>query len=196
MGRSFDMAAMPTEQLYLLLPLPPLRLGIPNAIGEQPIQIGKVRIAVDEEIQAFAIVFARPLASPHLPSRIIGMEVRTAECRPAAMRAAFNVAAVAVTLAYRRTAIRARFEVLAHCFFSARERQHVGVARRIDDALDLVGYPLDRLVDHGLVFVPLVIGWLDALDRMPERQFGHVRAGAVASQRGLLYGANPSSVGH
>jgi hypothetical protein len=62
----------------LLFPLPPLRVGIPCAIREQPIQIGTVRIAVDEEVQPFAIVLARPLASPHLPSRIIGMEVRTA----------------------------------------------------------------------------------------------------------------------
>jgi hypothetical protein len=56
-----------------------LRVGVPSAIGEQAIQIGKVGIALDEEAQAFAIVFARPLASPRLPSRIIGMEVRTAE---------------------------------------------------------------------------------------------------------------------
>jgi hypothetical protein len=62
-----------------LLPLPPLRVGIPNAIGEQLIQIGKVWIAVDEEIQPLAIVFARPPASPRLPSRIIAVEVRTAE---------------------------------------------------------------------------------------------------------------------
>jgi hypothetical protein len=46
-----------------LLPLPTPRISIPNAIGEQAIQIGKVRIAVDEEIQPVEIVFARPLAS-------------------------------------------------------------------------------------------------------------------------------------
>jgi hypothetical protein len=39
---------MSTEQLYLLVPLPPPH-GIPNAVGEQPIEIGKVWIAVDEE---------------------------------------------------------------------------------------------------------------------------------------------------
>ena len=41
-------------------------LGVPNAIGEQPIQIGKVWIAVDEEVQAFAIVLARPYTLWHL----------------------------------------------------------------------------------------------------------------------------------
>jgi hypothetical protein len=51
-----------------LLPLPPLRVSVPNAVGEQPIQIGKVRFAVDEEAQAFAIVLARPLAVPRLSS--------------------------------------------------------------------------------------------------------------------------------
>jgi hypothetical protein len=54
----------------LLLPLPTSGVGIPDAIGEQPIQIGKVCIAVDEEVQAFAIVLARPLAIPRLPPRI------------------------------------------------------------------------------------------------------------------------------
>jgi hypothetical protein len=97
-------------------PLPPLRVGIPNAVGEQPIQIGKIWIAVVEEIQAFAIFFARPLASPRLPSRIIGMEVRTAECLPAAMRAVFNVAAVAVTLANGRTAIGTGSSFHDRCF--------------------------------------------------------------------------------
>ena len=47
-------------------PLPPLRLGIPNAVGEQPIQIGEVWIAVDEEVQVFAIVLARPYTLWHL----------------------------------------------------------------------------------------------------------------------------------
>jgi hypothetical protein len=62
-----------------LFSLPPLRVDIPNAVGEQPIQIGKVWITVDEEAQPFAIVLARPLAIPHFPSRIIAVEVRTAE---------------------------------------------------------------------------------------------------------------------
>jgi hypothetical protein len=38
-----------------LSPLPPLRVGIPNAIGEQAIQIGKVRIAVAVEARAFKL---------------------------------------------------------------------------------------------------------------------------------------------
>ena len=62
----------------LLLPLPALRVRVPNAIGEQAIEIGKVRIAVNVEAQAFAIVLARPLAGPNFPARIIGVEVRTA----------------------------------------------------------------------------------------------------------------------
>jgi hypothetical protein len=48
----------------LLLPLPPLRVGIPNAVGEQPIHIGKVGIAVDEEVQAFTIVPATCQSTP------------------------------------------------------------------------------------------------------------------------------------
>jgi hypothetical protein len=66
-----------------LSPLPPLCVGIPNAIGEQPIQIGKVWITVDVEAQAFAIVLARPLAIPRLPPRIIRVEVEQPRaCQP------------------------------------------------------------------------------------------------------------------
>ncbi len=60
------------------LPLPPPAVGIPDTVAEQ--------IVVDEE------PFAWPSARPHLPSRIIGAEVRTAERRPSAMRTAFHVA--------------------------------------------------------------------------------------------------------
>ena len=83
------------------------RTGIPYAISEQPSQVGKVGIVIDEEAQAFAILFPRPLTSPRLPSRIIAVEVRTAECRPTAVRTAFHVASVAVAFADRRAAIRA-----------------------------------------------------------------------------------------
>jgi hypothetical protein len=92
--------------LRSLFPFPTPRLCVPNTVGEQPIQIGKVWITVDEEVQAFAIVFARPLAIPHLPPRIIRVEVRTAQRLPAAMRTAFNVAAVAMAFADGRAAIR------------------------------------------------------------------------------------------
>ena len=34
----------------LMSPLPTLRVGIPKALGEQPIQIGKVWIVVDEQL--------------------------------------------------------------------------------------------------------------------------------------------------
>ena len=98
----------------LLFPLPPLCVGIPNTVGEQPIQIGKVRIAVDEEAQAFAIVFARPFPVPYFPSRIIRVEVRAPECLPAAMRKGFNVAARAMAFADTRTAIGTGSEFLAH----------------------------------------------------------------------------------
>jgi hypothetical protein len=63
----------------LLLPLPTSRVGIPDAIGEQPIQIGEVWTTVDEEAQAFAIVLTRPLAVPHLPLRIVRVEVQAPE---------------------------------------------------------------------------------------------------------------------
>ncbi len=76
--------------------------------------IGKFGIVVDEEAQALAIFLAWPPASPHLPSRIIGVDVRTAQCRPTTVRTAFNVAAVAMTLANGCSAVRAWFELLAH----------------------------------------------------------------------------------
>ncbi len=68
-------------------------------------QIGKVWLAVDVEAQAFAIVLTRPLAIPHLPPRIIRIEVRAPERLPTAMRTAFNVAARAMAFADTRTAI-------------------------------------------------------------------------------------------
>ena len=99
-----------------LSPLPPLCVGIPNAIGEQPIQIGKVWITVDVEAQAFAIVLARPLAIPRLPPRIIRVEVRAAQGLPAAMRAAFNVAAAIMALADSRNRDRGPgFMINASC---------------------------------------------------------------------------------
>ena len=76
----------------LLFSFPAPCVGIPNAVGEQAIEIGKVWITVDVKAQASAIVLARPLAGPHLPSRIIAMEVCTAERRPAAVRTTLNVA--------------------------------------------------------------------------------------------------------
>ena len=78
-------------------------------IGEQAIQVGKVRVAVDEEVQALAIVLTRPLAVPRLPPRIVGVEVQAAQCLPAAMVTAFDVAARAMAFADRRAAIRAWF---------------------------------------------------------------------------------------
>jgi hypothetical protein len=50
-------------------------------------------VTVDEEVQAFAIVLARPLAVPRLPPRIVRVEVQAAERLPAAMVTAFDVAA-------------------------------------------------------------------------------------------------------
>jgi len=46
-----------------LFPLPTPRASVPNAIRKQPMQIGKVWITVDVEVQPFAIVLARPLAT-------------------------------------------------------------------------------------------------------------------------------------
>ena len=100
----------------LLLPFPSLRVGVPNAVGEQSIQIGKVRITVDVEAQAFAIILARPLAGPHFPSRIIRVEVRTAERRPAAVRTAFDVAAAVMAFADSRAAIGTGSEFHDRCF--------------------------------------------------------------------------------
>jgi hypothetical protein len=97
-----------------LSPLPPLCVGIPNTVGEQTIQIGKVGIAVDEEVQAFAIVLARPLAVPDFASRLVRVEVRAAQCLPTAMWTAFNVAASAMALADGRAAIGTGSERLAH----------------------------------------------------------------------------------
>ena len=93
----------------------PPSVGIPDAIGEQAIQIGNVGIAVDEEAQPFAIVLARPLAVPRLPPRIVGVEVQAAERLPAAMVTTFDVASRAMALADGRAAIRAWSELLAQC---------------------------------------------------------------------------------
>jgi hypothetical protein len=98
-----------------LFPLPPLCVGIPNTVGEQTIQIGKIWVTVVVEAQAFAIFLARPFAIPHLPPRIIRVEVQAAQRLPAAMRTAFNVAPLAMALADGRTAIRAWSELL-ECF--------------------------------------------------------------------------------
>jgi hypothetical protein len=81
--------------LRSLFPFPTPRLCVPNTVGEQPIQIGKVWITVAVEAQAFAIFLPRPFAIPHLPPRIIRVEVQAAQCLPAAMRTAFNVTALA-----------------------------------------------------------------------------------------------------
>ncbi len=62
-------------------------------------QIGQVGILIDQKFKPSRSSSLRPLTSPHLPSRIIAMEVRTTERLPTAMWTAFNVAAVAVTLA-------------------------------------------------------------------------------------------------
>jgi hypothetical protein len=91
-----------------------LAVGIPNAVREQPIQIGKVWITVAAEAQAFAIVLARPLAIPYFPPRIIAVEVRAAERLPATMRTAFNVAASAMAFADGCAAIGTGSEALAH----------------------------------------------------------------------------------
>jgi hypothetical protein len=100
-------------RLRHLFPLPTLCDGVPNAVGEQPIQIRKVRIAVDEEVQPFAILLARPLAIPDFASRIIRVEVQAAQCLPTATRTAFNVAASAMAFADTRTAIGTGSEFLA-----------------------------------------------------------------------------------
>ncbi len=76
---------------------PTLCIGIPNAIREQAIQIGEILITVAEEAQAFAIFLARPFPIPHLPPRIIRVEVRAPQRLPTAMRAAFNIAARALS---------------------------------------------------------------------------------------------------
>ena len=102
-----------------LSPFPTLCVGIPNTVGEEAVQIGKVWIAVAVEVQAFAIVLARPFAIPRLPPRIIRVEVRAAQCLPAAMRTGFNVAARAMALADGRTAIGTGSEFLAQASVSS-----------------------------------------------------------------------------
>jgi hypothetical protein len=105
MARASSRLLVRAERRRLLFSFPSLCVGIPNAVGEESIEIGKVCITVDEEVQPFAIFFTRPLASPHFPSRIIAVEVRTAERRPAAVRTTFNVAAAVMALADTRAAI-------------------------------------------------------------------------------------------
>ena len=97
-----------------LFPLPTPRVSIPNAIREQPSQIGEIWVTVVVEAEAFAIFLARLFAIPHLPPRIIRVEVRTTQRLPAAMRTAFDVAASAMTLADGSGAIPTGSERLAH----------------------------------------------------------------------------------
>jgi hypothetical protein len=101
----------------LLRPLPPLAVCIPNTVCEQAIQIWKVWIAIDVEAQALAIIFSRPLTGPHPPARVIGVEVRTAECRPSAVRTAFDIAATIMPLADSRAAIGTWSGFHDRCFF-------------------------------------------------------------------------------
>ena len=58
--------------LRSLFPFPTSRVGIPNAIGEQPIQIGEVRIAAAVEAQPFAILLTGPFAMRGTTTQIMG----------------------------------------------------------------------------------------------------------------------------
>jgi hypothetical protein len=83
---------------------PPLTASVPNVRCprpkiQQPIQIGKVGVAVDEKVQAFAVVLARPPTAPRLPPRFVRVEVQAPERLPTAMVTAFDVAARAMALA-------------------------------------------------------------------------------------------------
>src|SRR5262249_11649016 len=63
-----------------LFPFPTPSVGVPGALREQAIQIGKRRIVIDEEPEALAICFARPLAVPDLTTRIMRIELLASEC--------------------------------------------------------------------------------------------------------------------
>jgi hypothetical protein len=84
-ARSGDSAVCgcPLGRARLLPPLPASRVGVPDAIGEQAVQVGKVGVSVDEEAPAFAIFLIRPLAVPRLPPRIVRVEVQARERLPA-----------------------------------------------------------------------------------------------------------------
>ena len=56
------------------------RLECGGALREEAIQIGERRIVIDEEPEALAICFARPLAFPDLTTRIMRVEVLASEC--------------------------------------------------------------------------------------------------------------------
>ena len=98
----------PPRTRRLTASAPTSRVGIPDAIREQAIDIGDVWVAVDEEVRAFAIFLARPLAVPRLPPRIVRVEMQAPERLPAAMVTAFDIAAHAMAFADRRAAIRPR----------------------------------------------------------------------------------------
>jgi hypothetical protein len=51
-----------------LLPFPTLRITVPHTVSEQAIQIWKVAVAVDAEIEAFAVFLARPFSDPRSPT--------------------------------------------------------------------------------------------------------------------------------
>jgi hypothetical protein len=54
-----------TPLRVLLLPLPPLCVGIPNTANNR-FQIGEVFVTIAVEAQAFAIVLARPIGIPRV----------------------------------------------------------------------------------------------------------------------------------
>jgi hypothetical protein len=85
--------------------------GMPPSVG---FRSGKSGLPLTKEVRAFAIVLARPPAVPHLPSRIVRVEVQAAERLPAAMVAAFDVASGAMAVADSCAAIRAWSELPAH----------------------------------------------------------------------------------
>jgi hypothetical protein len=54
--------------------LPPLLVGIPDALAKQAVQVGEGAIAPDEKPEPFGVRLARPLAIPYFTARIVLIE--------------------------------------------------------------------------------------------------------------------------
>jgi hypothetical protein len=115
-GLQLEIDHLPLTSLF---PLPTLRIGVPNTIREQSIQIWKVLVPVDEKIEAFAIFLTRPFSIPHSPTRIATVKMGATKRLPPAVRAWFNVAPVSMEFTYCSTAIWA-WSWSSHQYLSAR----------------------------------------------------------------------------
>lgn len=54
--------------------LPPLLVGVPDALAKQAIEVGETAIAPNEKPEPFGVRLARPLAIPYFTAGIVRIE--------------------------------------------------------------------------------------------------------------------------